>query len=110
MSDTAQFLETLYGHGSGFVHLSETKRQLAAVKCSDVAELVEAIDGKTDEYLSAAVIGSDTCSAESSERWGCDDRGNATWHPLPSPRYCRGRWDSRKPCLQRTCGFTRGPI
>ena len=62
---SAEFLETVYSHGSGWVHLSTTNRQLAAVKCSDVATLVDRINGAKDVYLSAAVIGSDKGSGDS---------------------------------------------
>lgn len=61
----SNFLQVVYGHGNGWVHLSTSNRQLAAVKCSDVADLAEKITGKADVYLSAAVIGTDKGSGRS---------------------------------------------
>lgn len=54
-----KFLEAVYGHGDGWVHVTTTKRQIAAAKTAQVADLVPHIEGVTDVYLSAAVIGAE---------------------------------------------------
>jgi hypothetical protein len=97
---TAEFLDTVYGHGSGWVHLSTTKRQLAAVKCADVADLLDSIDRATDVYLSAAVIGSDKGSgeygriedrdaAELTALWVDLDRAGEPGHKTKEPLWTR---------------------
>ena len=40
-----EFLEAVYGHGDGWVHVTTTKRQIAAAKTAQVADLVPHIEG-----------------------------------------------------------------
>lgn len=96
----ADFLTTVYGNGSGFVHLSTTNKQLAAVKCADVLELVDKIHSATDVYLSAAVIGSDKGSgvagriedsdaSELTALWVDLDRAGEPGHKTKDPLWTR---------------------